>query len=216
MFVANRMTAHPVTATPNTSWNEAMALMKKHRCRRLPVVERGKLVGFLSDQDLMRAAPSSATTLSRFEIQGLLDKLAVKDIMQKDVITVSDDATIEEAALIMYNNRIGGLPVVSEVGVVVGVITETDIFKTFVDVMGLVDGKTRLTIEVADKVGVVKDIASVFTENGLNIDSLITCKQAPGSYEIVVRGDIPASEEESIREQIEAKGYRVVHIARIG
>lgn len=96
---------------------------------------------------------------------------------EKDVVSVNVGATIEEAALIMYKNKIGGMPVVSNMGAVVGVITETDIFKTFVDVMGLADGKTRITLEVTDKIGVVKDIAEIFGQAGVSIDSLITCKR---------------------------------------
>ena len=134
--------------------------------------------------------------------------------MNKEVISVNEDATIEEAALIMYNHKIGGLPVVSSVGAVVGVITETDIFKTFVDVMGLQEGKTRLTLLVDNKVGVVYDIAGIFTECGLSIDSLVTCCQAYGKYEIVVRGDIP--DVDAISAKIKAKGYEIIHTARIG
>lgn len=214
MFVANRMTKHPITVAPDATLDEAAGLMKKHHFRRLPVVEDGKLVGFFSDRDVMRVSPSPATTLSRYEIRSLLDKIKVREIMQKKVFTVSEEATIEEAALIMYNEKVGGLPVVSSVGAVVGIITETDIFKTFVDVMGLQDGKTRLTLEVDDKVGVVNEISGIFMENGLSIDSLVTCKQADGSYEIVIRGDIPSVED--IRAKIEAKGYRVIHDVKIG
>ena len=134
--------------------------------------------------------------------------------MNKDVISVGEDATIEEAALIMYNHKIGGLPVVSSVGAVVGVITETDIFKTFVDVMGLRAGTTRLTIETDDKVGVVYELSSVFADHGLSIDSLVTCRQPNGKYEIVIRGDIP--DPGTIKQEIEAKGYRVIHTVRIG
>lgn len=162
MFVANRMTKNPITVTPDTKVDEAAALMKKHHFRRLPVVADGKLVGFLNDKDIMQVAPSPATTLSRYEITSLLAKICIKDIMQKEVISVDEDATIEEAALLMCNNKIGGLPVVSSVGTVVGVITETDIFKALVDVMGLNDGTTRLTLEVDNKVGVVQDVAGVF------------------------------------------------------
>ena len=103
---------------------------------------------------------------------------------------------------------------VSSVGTVVGIITETDIFKTFVDVMGLHDGKTRITLEVEDKVGVVNEISGIFMENGLSIDSLVTCKKPDGRYEIVIRGDIPSVED--IRAKIEAKGYRVIHDVKIG
>ena len=128
MFIINRMTKNPITVTPDTKVDEAALLMKKHKFRRLPVVEGEKLVGFLSDRDIMKVAPSPATTLSKYEINSLLAKMCVSDIMQKDVVSVSVDATIEEAALLMCTHKIGGMPVISSVGAVVGVITETDIF----------------------------------------------------------------------------------------
>ena len=214
MFVANRMTKHPVTVTPDTSIDRVISLMKKNHIHRMPVVENGQLVGFFSDRDIVRVMPSPATTLSRFEEKSLLGKITVREIMKTNVISVSDEATIEEAALIMYNNKIGGLPVTSSVGALVGVITGTDILKTFVDVMGLANGKTRLTIETDDKLGVVNDISGIFTAHGFNIDSLVTCKQDNGKYEIVIRGDIP--DEQDIKAQIEAKGYNVIHTVKIG
>lgn len=213
MFVINRMTKNPMTVTADTKVDEVAHLMKKHNFRRLPVVDDGKLVGFLSDSDLMRVAPSPATTLSRYEINSLLAKICVRDIMKKDVVSVNVDATIEEAALIMYKNKIGGMPVVSNMGAVVGVITETDIFKTFVDVMGLADGKTRITLEVTDKIGVVKDIAEIFGQAGVSIDSLITCKKEDNKYEIVIRGDITNIDD--IKAKLEAKGYKVIHTVKI-
>lgn len=214
MFVINRMTKNPITVTADTKVDEVAHLMKKHNFRRLPVVDDGKLVGFLSDSDLMRVAPSPATTLSRYEINSLLAKICVRDIMKKDVVSVNVDATIEEAALIMYKNKIGGMPVVSNMGAVVGVITETDIFKTFVDVMGLADGKTRITLEVTDKIGVVKDIAEIFGQAGVSIDSLITCKKEDNKYEIVIRGDITNTDD--IKAKLETKGYKVIHTVKIG
>lgn len=214
MFVINRMTKNPMTVTADTKVDEVAHLMKKHNFRRLPVIDDGKLVGFLSDSDLMRVAPSPATTLSRYEINSLLAKICVRDIMKKDVVSVNVDATIEEAALIMYKNKIGGMPVVSNMGAVVGVITETDIFKTFVDVMGLADGKTRITLEVTDKIGVVKDIAEIFGQAGVSIDSLITCKKEDNKYEIVIRGDITNIDD--IKAKLEAKGYKVIHTVKIG
>ena len=214
MFVINRMTKNPMTVTADTKVDEVAHLMKKHNFRRLPVVDDGKLVGFLSDSDLMRVAPSPATTLSRYEINSLLAKICVRDIMKKDVVSVNVDATIEEAALIVYKNKIGGMPVVSNMGAVVGVITETDIFKTFVDVMGLADGKTRITLEVTDKIGVVKDIAEIFGQAGVSIDSLITCKKEDNKYEIVIRGDITNIDD--IKAKLEAKGYKVIHTVKIG
>lgn len=214
MFVINRMTKNPITVTPDAKIDEVSNLIKVKKIRRIPVVENGKLVGFFSDRDLMRVAPSPATTLSRYEINSLLAKMCVRDIMQKKVISVNVDATIEEAALLMYKNKIGGMPVVSNVGAVVGVITETDIFKTFVDVMGLADGKTRITLEVTDKIGVVKDIATIFGEAGVSIDSLITCKKDDNKYEIVIRGDIINIDD--MKQKLEDKGYKVIHTVKIG
>ena len=214
MFVANRMTKNPITVEPDTKVDEAAALMKKNNFHRLPVVESGRLVGFFSDKEIMKVAPSPATTLAKYEITSLLAKMCVRDIMLTKIISVKEDATIEEAALLMSTHKIGGMPVISSVGAVVGVITETDIFKTFVDVMGLADGKTRLTLEVQDKVGTVMAIAEVFTGLGLNIDSLITCKKPDGTYEIVVRGDSQNVPEVTAR--LDEKGYKVVHSVRIG
>ncbi|MBR1729448.1 MAG: CBS domain-containing protein [Selenomonadaceae bacterium] len=216
MFVAARMTKHPVTVTSEATISEAAKLMKKNHFHRMLVVDNCKLVGYFSDRDVMRVAPSPATTLSRYEIRSLLDKMKVTEIMQKKVVTVKEDATVEEAALIMYNNKVGGLPVISDVGAVVGIITATDILKTFVDVMGLPSGKTRLTLEVEDKIGTIADITKIFADYGINLDSVITCKQDSGKYELVVRLDDIDKNFDNIKSELESKGYKVVHVVKIG
>ena len=216
MFVASRMSKHPVTVTSDTSISEAAKIMKKNHFHRMLIVDDGKLVGYFSDRDVMRVAPSPATTLSRYEVRELLDKLKVKEIMQKKVITVNEGATVEEAALIMYNNKVGGLPVISDVGALVGIITATDILKTFVDVMGLPSGKTRLTLEIEDKIGTIADITKTFADAGINLDSIITCKQSDGKYELVVRLDDIESGYDDIKEKLESKGYKVIHMVKIG
>ena len=115
----------------------------------------------------------------------------------------------------MSTEKLGGLPVVSSVGALVGIITETDVFKTFVDVMGLADGKSRITLDVEDKVGVVKDLAGIIADAGFNINSMVTCQlPIPGRCEIVIRGD--AENVDEIQEKLEAKGYNVTHVAKIG
>ena len=216
MFVAERMTKHPVTMSSDSTVGEVDRKMKKYKFHRMIIVDDGKLVGYLSDRDVMRVAPSPATSLSKFEIRELLDKLKVRDIMQKKVITVSEDATIEEAALIMYNNKVGGLPVISEVGQVVGIITATDILKTFVNVMGLPDGgKTRITLEVENKVGALAEISKIFADNGINLDSLITCKQEDKKYDIVVRFD-NVEHFSKVKSQLENLGYKIIHSVQIG
>ena len=216
MFVATRMTKHPVSVTSDATIQQADRLMKKHKFRRMLVVDDGKLVGYFSDRDIMRVAPSPATTLSKFEIRSLLDKITVKDIMHEKVVTVNEGATIEEAALIMYQNKVGGLPVVSDVGAVIGIITATDILKTFIKVMGLIGGKTRLTLEVDNKVGVIAEITKIFSDKGINIDSFITCRHKNNRYELVVRLDERPEGFDDVKKILDERGYKVIHSVNIG
>ena len=214
MFVKDQMTVNPVTVTSATTIADAAELMKKHRFRRLPVVDIGKLVGIVTDRDLRKASPSSATTLSVHEADYLLSKASIKDIMTKKVLSIDSEATIEEAALLMYNNRIGGVPVVDKNQDVVGIITETDIFKCLVDIMGLPSGTTRVTIRVPDKTGVITEITGIYADLGINITSMASYTLPDGSGEEVIRGDVKDIEE--LTKRIEAKGYKVVHVAQIG
>lgn len=214
MFVKDQMTVNPVTVTSATTIADAAELMKKHRFRRLPVVDIGKLVGIVTDRDLRKASPSSATTLSVHEVDYLLSKALIKDIMTKKVLSIGSEATIEEAALVMYNNRIGGVPVVDKNQDVVGIITETDIFKCLVDIMGLPSGTTRVTIRVPDKAGVITEITGIYADLGINITSMASYTLPDGSGEEVIRGDVKDVEE--LTKRIEAKGYKVVHVAQIG
>ena len=213
MFVANCMTKNPITIAPDVGIDEAAKIMDKGHFR-LPVVEHGKLVGFFTNRDLLRASPSAATTLDRFEMRTLLSKIKVADVMQKNVITVTDTTTIEEAALVMAREKIGGMPVLSEVGKVVGIISSTDIFRAFVTVMGLDSGKTRLTIVVADRKGVLRDIATVLADLDINIDSMVTIPQPSGTYDIIIRADI--ADVETVKERLAAKGFTVSHVTQIG
>ena len=214
MFVANCMTKNPITIAPDVGIDEAAKIMDKGHFRRLPVVEHGKLVGFFTNRDLLRASPSAATTLDRFEMRTLLSKIKVADVMQKNVITVTDTTTIEEAALVMAREKIGGMPVLSEVGKVVGIISSTDIFRAFVTVMGLDSGKTRLTIAVADRKGVLRDIATVLADLDINIDSMVTIPQPSGTYHIIIRADI--DDVDAVKDRLGAKGFTVIHVIQIG
>lgn len=214
MFVEQRMTANPITITSMTTIADASEIMRANKFRRLPVVDGGKLVGLVTDRDLRAVSPSPATTLSIFELNYLLAKMKIKDIMQKNVITIEAHATVEEAAILLYNHRIGGLVVVDEYGGVTGVITETDIFKCFVDVMGLIEGKTRLTIDMSDKIGILHEISAVFLELNINISSMVTYTLADGKKEMVIRADI--TDTTQLAERLAALGYPIHHIARIG
>ncbi|EFW29244.1 CBS domain-containing protein [Selenomonas artemidis] len=214
MFVENCMTKNPVAIAPDAGLGEAAKVMEKGGFRRLPVVEHGRLVGFFTNRDLLRASPSAATTLDRFEERTLLSKIKVADVMQKSVITVTDSMTIEEAALVMSREKIGGMPVLSSAGKLVGIISSTDIFKAFVAVMGLDTGKTRLTIHVADRKGVLRDISTVLAEMDISIDSMVTMPQPDGTYEIIIRADIPNVD--TVKERLFAKGFRVTNVTQLG
>ena len=214
MFIQQRMTANPITITSTATIADASELMRANKFRRLPVVDDGKLVGLVTDRDLREVAPSPATTLSIFELNYLLAKMQIKDIMKKKVITIHSDATIEEAALLLYNHRIGGLVVVDGDGVVTGVITETDIFKCFVDIMGLNEGKTRLTIEVTDKIGLLNEITEVFSELNINISSMVTYTLPDGKKEMVIRAGIKDTAD--LSQRLTDLGYPLKHIVNIG
>ena len=212
MFVAKRMTPNPITVESDTSVMDAADLMHAKKIRRLPVIDNGKLVGIVTDRDLREVGPSPATSLSVHELNYLLAKMKISDVMTKSVLTVSVDATIEEAALLMYKNKIGAVVAIDQAGKVVGIITETDIFKLFVDLMGLPSGMTRITLDVTDQVGVLSEITAIFRDENINIKSLTTFS-TDGKAELVIRADV--ADPTDLVEALKAKGYPVLHVARI-
>lgn len=167
MLVGERMSRPPITIGPEMSIHDALALFKKERIRRAPVIKGGKLVGIVSEKDLLNASPSPATTLSVWEMNYLLSKLTISEVMTKDVITVSEDTPIEEAARIMADNKIGGLPVVKGARVV-GIITETNLFKMFLELMGAREKGVRVTALIEDKPGMLAAITKALADGGGN------------------------------------------------
>ena len=135
-LVKNWMTRDIVSITPDTTLPEAHRLMMEKRIRRLPVVDQGRLVGIVTLGDVRGAEPSDATSLSIWELNYLLSQLRVKEIMTRNPITVSENATIARAAQMMLEHKISGLPVVDDAGNLVGIITESDIFRLVVQSWG--------------------------------------------------------------------------------
>jgi len=172
MLVRNRMTKRPITVTEDTSIQRALELMNTEHVRRLPVVnKRGELVGIVSELDLLKVSPSPATSLSIFEIPYLLSKIKMHDIMTKDLITVTEDTTLEEAARIMADNKIGGLPVLRS-DKLVGIITETDLFKTFLELFGAREESVRVSMLVPEKKGMLAEITGKIARMGGNFVAL--------------------------------------------
>ncbi len=174
MLVRDRMTKNPITIAPDTPVEEAIVQMREARVRRFPIVDRsGKVVGIVSERDLLYASPSPATSLSIHEIHYLLSKLMVKQVMKTSVITVTEDTPVEEAARIMADRKIGGLPVVRD-GILSGIITETDLFKAFLELLGGRKRGVRLTMLVPDVKGTLARITAAIAQKGGNIVSLGT------------------------------------------
>ena len=166
MLVKGRMSAPIISTTADTQIMEAMDVMKQNNIRRMPVLnKKGKLIGIVSDKDLLNAAPSDATSLSVWEVNYLVARIKVKDVMTKEVMTVSGDTPVEEAARMMSDSKIGGLPVVLD-DEVVGLITETDLFKLLVELMGAREMGVRVTATVPDKLGELDDITHAIAKAG--------------------------------------------------
>lgn len=173
MLVGERMTRNPITILETASIDDGLHLMRERKVRRLPVLDAsGQMVGIVSDKDLLHAAPSPATSLSVYELHYLLSKLTIKQVMSRPVITVTPDTPLEEAARIMADNKIGGLPVV-EGGKLVGIITETDIFKILLELLGARAAGLRITVEAPSQKGVLAALTTALFERGADIVSVV-------------------------------------------
>jgi acetoin utilization protein AcuB len=174
MLVHERMSKNPITITKDTPIDRALKFMRDEKVRRLPVLnKKGELVGIVSEKDLLYASPSPATSLSIHEIHYLVSRITVDEVMTRDVFTVSEYTPLEEAARIMADNKIGGLPVVRD-GRLVGIITESDLFKIFTEILGARDMGVRLSMLVPEQPGILADMTRAIADMGGNIISLGT------------------------------------------
>ena len=213
MLVRMWMSDEVITASPELPIMEARELMKEHNIRRLPVVDkRGRLIGIVTQGDIQEASPSDATTLSIWELNYLLARITVEEIMTRDVITITPDTPVEEAALLMRERKVGGLPVVED-GKLVGIITESDIFEVMIKVMGVRQGGTRLTLEIEDRPGSLAEALSPIKKHGVNILSVVTCEECPASpgYGVVVVR-LATTEYEPIVSELERAGVKVLDV----
>ncbi len=167
MLVGDRMSKPVITVPPDMPIIEALNSMKKDHIRRAPVVQNGKLIGIVSDKDLLNASPSQATSLSVWELNYLLSKITVKDVMTKKVLTIQETTPIEEAARILADNKIGGMPVMRG-DEVVGMITETDLFKMLLELMGAREKGVRVTFLIEEKPGQLAAISKAVADLGGN------------------------------------------------
>lgn len=212
MLVKDFMTPTVFTVSEDQSMLEARELMRGKNLISLPVVDDIKRVrGIITIDDIGRASPSDASTLSRYEANYLLGRLKVRDVMSHTVITVNADDTIEYVAYKLYKHRVNALPVVDENNKLCGIIAQNDVFRAMVEIMCMDRSCTRITFEAGDKVGVVAEVSNLFKENGINIISLFVHQNSDGSADITIRADLKDHGMDII-EQIREAGYNVTDI----
>lgn len=168
MYVKNAMSANPFYVSTDTSVSDAFEIMKENNISKLPVLSKNKLVGIVTRQLLLKVSPSSATTLSIFEMNYLLSKTKISEVMEKKVLTISPDAFIEEAALIMSTKDVGSLVVV-EGEKMVGIVTKKDIFNAFIEIMGFKDNGSRIVLAIKDSPGQLAKISAITANHNINI-----------------------------------------------
>ena len=201
MLVGQRMSRPIITVTHDMPITDALNLLKQENIRRAPVVRHGKLVGIVTIADIMNASPSQATSLSVWEINYLLSKITVKDVMTKDVKTVPEDMPIEEAARLMADTKIGGLPVMrgSEI---VGMITETDLFKVFLEMMAARQKGVRVSFLVPNQAGELAKVSKLLYKRGGNVLSLGTfAGESPSNVLVTLK--VEGIEADEVRKLLE-------------
>ena len=205
MRVKNRMTPNPITASLETNYNDALRLMKKNNLNHLPIVDdKGRPIGLVTTGGMLRAAPSPVTTLNMFEIASLLDKITMESIMVSPVFAVDETCSITNAANFMLKNRIDSLLITRD-GVLAGVITAADIFRTFVEITGGGQAGTRIEAKLPNQKGHLAPFIQALSNAGSFIVSLAISNESPdyGYIDIKERG----GNEDEIRKEIEKLGY---------
>jgi acetoin utilization protein AcuB len=205
MLVQHWMTRDVVTVEADTPFLEARLILKDKKIRHLPVVDRGKLIGVVTDRDLKEAAPSGATTLDVYELNYLLFKMKVRDLVKKAPITIKPTNSVEKAALLMHDHKIGCLPVVDDAGKLVGMITEADLLGVMVEILGYKEKGTRIAFEVPDSPEACQELVHVLRDFRLDLRSLVTCAlhARPGYRDFVIR--VKGEQADALVKELKAK-----------
>ena len=214
MLIKDVMTKNPICISESTSITEAIELMKKNNFSKLPVLDSSKrLVGILTKNDIAKVSPSNATTLDKYEIEALLSKLTCGKCMTKKVTTVPETQVVEEAAKLMVDKNIGCLPVLND-DVVVGIVTESDLFALFTNMFGARYSGVRVNFRAADKPGALAVVLSKIAEAGGNIVSVITREdEVPDTRRVTIRAT--QISEEKVQTILTACGSTVIDIRNV-
>jgi acetoin utilization protein AcuB len=211
MLVKDRMTPNPKTVSPETSHPEALNMLRNEKYSYLPVVDKsGKVVGMVTEADLLHAAPSSATSLSVFEINYLLANLKIREVMSSPAVTVAEDLPVETAAKLMIDKDIGCLPVMRG-DKLAGIITETDIFKAFVEILGGGEKTLRVTLRSPDKPGELARLAGVIAGLGGNLHSIASFRSEDRQH-VCFTFRLDGVEEQKLIPALKEAGEQVIHV----
>jgi acetoin utilization protein AcuB len=209
MKVRHWMTKDPITVSPDTLAVEAQKIMKENKIRRLPVVEKGKLVGMVTFRNLIEAAPSSATSLSIHELNYLIMKIKVKDLMKKNVIAVSPEDTVIDAIVRGVGKGIGGFPVVDDQGRLVGIVTETQIARAMIQLFGTDAKNEIISLENVDlQPGTFGKIVTLVEKLGINIISMFSLpRRTTDLLRVYIR--IKSGQREEAIQELKKAGYEI-------
>ena len=187
MLVKNWMTPDVITVTPETSLLKIAKILKENNVRRAPVVDQaGAVVGIVSDRDVKEASPSKATTLDMYEMHYLLAEIKARQIMTKNPICITSGDTVEKAAMIMLDNKIGGLPVVDD-GKLVGIVSDQDVFKALVSISGAREGGLQLGVALENRLGAMRPLLDLIRSRGGRILSILSTNNDEGKRHIFIR-----------------------------
>ena len=205
MLVHNWMTRNPIAVEADSPFLEARVIMKEKKIGHLPVVDRGKLIGVVTDRDLKEAAPSGATTLDVYEMNYLLLKMKVRDLIKRQPITIKPTNSVEKAATLMYEHKVGCLPVVDEGGALVGIITGRDLLGVMVDILGYKEKGTRIAFEVPDTRDACQMLVHVLKDYCVDFRSLVSSAlhSRPGYRDFVIR--VKGEEAQALVKELKAK-----------
>lgn len=211
MSVADFMTQDLVTVTPDVRINDAVDLMRDHQIHRLPVVDNGRLVGLVTQGIIEAAMPSKATSLSVYEMNYLLNKTTVQDVMEKSVLTIAPNASLEDAIFKMRRYNIGVLPVLDPQGHLQGIITNNDIFDAFLDLAGYNAGGTEVAVKIdKDEVGFLAKLGTALAQHDYNILTLVVNRQKDDQE---VQIHVATKDVAGVQAAIEAAGFHVIQAA---
>ena len=174
MLIKEWMSKSVITIDSKDFLTDAAKLFKTKVISMLPVLKDGKLIGILTDGDVKKAMPSDATSLDKYEIMSLLDKITIESVMSKPVVTIQADHTVDEAAGIMLSRGISGMPVVSKGGKIEGIITKSDIFRCFVSFTGVSNKGQVFAFNLQDKPGIIKNLTDMIRNSGGRLCSIMT------------------------------------------